>query len=124
MSFRINNVLLPLLYRLLAPLLGQEHQKPYIRHFAAEAFAFLIRKMRGKDLADIVRLMLQSLQQSPTEEYVEGLAMVFFEAVKVCYGGAYEFVLAIWQIFFFSPFIRAYADDCHFRWLVIIIASG
>ncbi|CAG8442214.1 6253_t:CDS:10 [Scutellospora calospora] len=32
--------------RLIAPLLGEEYQKPYVRRFAAEAFAFLLRHAR------------------------------------------------------------------------------
>ncbi|RUP48500.1 hypothetical protein BC936DRAFT_144478 [Jimgerdemannia flammicorona] len=87
-----------LLSSLLAPLLGEHHQKPYIRHFAAEAFAFLIRKARGKDLTTIVHYMLESLRAMPTEEYVEGLAMVFFEAVKQVDNRLHSRGVAIMQV--------------------------
>ncbi|KAF7724248.1 U3 snoRNP protein [Apophysomyces ossiformis] len=67
----------------LSKLLGEDHKsKPYIRHFTAEAFAFLLRKARGKDLEDIVRHILASLRSNATKEYEEGLAMLFFECIK------------------------------------------
>lgn len=71
-------------YRLLSKLLGEDNQgKPYVRKFTAEAFAFLLRKTRGADLTRIIQCILQSLTQGPSKEYEEGLAMLFFEAIKV-----------------------------------------
>ena len=64
--------------------MGEDHkQKPYIRHFTAEAFAFLLRKTRGKDFANITQHILTSLRENPSEQYIEGLAMLFFECMKV-----------------------------------------
>ncbi|KAG0190710.1 U3 snoRNP protein [Apophysomyces sp. BC1034] len=85
---RIFDCILPLVYHRDVQLLevgsnGEDNKsKPYIRHFTAESFAFLLRKARGKDLEQIVRHMLVSLQANPTEEYEEGLAMLFFECIK------------------------------------------
>lgn len=73
-----------ILFSLLAPLLGEDNQaKPYVRHFTAEAFAFLLRKARGEDLTKIVKHMLTALRAEPTEQFEEGLAMLFFESIKV-----------------------------------------
>ncbi|KAI8366801.1 armadillo-type protein [Radiomyces spectabilis] len=70
-------------FQMLAKLLGEDHStKPYIRHFTAEAFAFLMRKLRGKDLADMVEHILSSLSAEPSREYTEGLAMLLFECIK------------------------------------------
>jgi U3 small nucleolar RNA-associated protein 20 len=65
-------------------MLGEDNQaKPYVRHFTAEAFAFLMRKARGDDLNKIVKCILDSLRSNPSKEYEEGLAMLFFECIKV-----------------------------------------
>ncbi|KAI8146751.1 armadillo-type protein [Fennellomyces sp. T-0311] len=70
-------------FSLISRLLGEDHkQKPYIRHFTAEAFAFLLRKTRGKDFAKITQHILASLRENPSEQYIEGLAMLFFECMK------------------------------------------
>ncbi|KAI9249280.1 armadillo-type protein [Sporodiniella umbellata] len=70
-------------FSLLSKLLGEDTQgKPYVRKFTAEAFAFLLRKMRGAELTKITEYMLGSLAQAPSNEYEEGLAMLFFEAIK------------------------------------------
>ncbi|KAL0082208.1 armadillo-type protein [Phycomyces blakesleeanus] len=70
-------------FSMLSRLLGEDHEtKPYIRHFTAESFAFLMRKARGPDLHKLVAHILNSLRADGSEEYVEGLAMLFFECVK------------------------------------------
>ncbi|KAI9252331.1 hypothetical protein BDA99DRAFT_563365 [Phascolomyces articulosus] len=70
-------------FTLISSLLGEDHkQKPYIRHFTAEAFAFLLRKTRGKEFAAITQHILESLRENPSEQYIEGLAMLFFECMK------------------------------------------
>lgn len=69
---------------MLAKLLGEDNQtKPYIRHFTAEAFAFLLRKTRGANLTKIVQHMLDTLRAEPSKQFEEGLAMLFFESIKV-----------------------------------------
>jgi U3 small nucleolar RNA-associated protein 20 len=82
LSKQLTNDLSPT-FAMLAPLLGEDNQqKPYIRHFAAESFAFLLRKARGKDLTLIMEYILERVRQEPNEEFVEGVAMLFFECVK------------------------------------------
>nr|ASF90194.1 hypothetical protein SPAR05566 [Bartheletia paradoxa] len=72
--------------------------KPYIRHFAAESFAFLIRRARGSQLEDAVRLMLGDVEraaearagrggdreemESTGKALEEGIAWVLVECVK------------------------------------------
>ncbi len=69
---------------MLAKLLGEDNQaKPYVRHFTAEAFAFLLRKARGADLTKIIKCILDTLRVEPSKEFEEGLAMLFFESIKV-----------------------------------------
>lgn len=69
---------------MLAKLLGEDNQaKPYVRHFTAEAFAFLLRKTRGTDLTKIIKCILDTLRAEPSVEFEEGLAMLFFESIKV-----------------------------------------
>jgi len=71
-------------FSLLAKLLGEDNQaKPYVRHFTAEAFAFLLRKARGADLTKIITCILDTLRADPSMEFEEGLAMLFFESIKV-----------------------------------------
>ncbi|KAI8059768.1 armadillo-type protein [Thamnidium elegans] len=70
-------------FDLLAPLLGEDNQaKPYVRHFTAEAFAFLLRKARAADLTNIIKHVLNALRAEPSEQFEEGLAMLFFESIK------------------------------------------
>uniref|UniRef100_U9SZI5 Uncharacterized protein n=1 Tax=Rhizophagus irregularis (strain DAOM 181602 / DAOM 197198 / MUCL 43194) TaxID=747089 RepID=U9SZI5_RHIID len=69
-------------YRLIAPLLGKEYQKPYIQRFAAESFAFLLRKARGNNLTEIINYIIASIYESPSEIYCRGLSMLFSEAAK------------------------------------------
>jgi hypothetical protein len=57
--------------------------KPYVRHFSAEAFAFLMRKTRGPALKDLVKHILATLNKEESIQYAEGLAMLFFESMKV-----------------------------------------
>lgn len=72
------------IFSLLAKLLGEDNQaKPYVRHFTAEAFAFLLRKARGADLTKIIACILDTLRADPSLEFEEGLAMLFFESIKV-----------------------------------------
>ncbi|KAH8554731.1 armadillo-type protein [Umbelopsis sp. PMI_123] len=82
LSRQLTNDLCPT-FAMLAPLLGEDNQqKPYIRHFAAESFAFLLRKARGKDLTLIMEYILERVRQKPNEEFVEGVSMLFFECIK------------------------------------------
>lgn len=70
--------------RLIAPYLGEDNaQKPYIRNFAAESFSYLIRKAPIDHLKVILDYILSLLHESPTENFVEGIAKLLFETVKL-----------------------------------------
>ncbi|KAI8977543.1 armadillo-type protein [Mycotypha africana] len=70
-------------FSMMANLLGEDNQaKPYIRHFAAEAFAYLLRKTRGADLAKIIHYILDTVRTNSSTEFEEGLSMLFFESIK------------------------------------------
>ncbi|KAI9322632.1 hypothetical protein BX666DRAFT_2023084 [Dichotomocladium elegans] len=70
-------------YTALCHLLGNdEHVRPHIQHFTAEGFAFLMRKARKEALSELVKHILTSLSQNGTDQYIEGVAMVFFECIK------------------------------------------
>ncbi|KAI1314951.1 U3 snoRNP protein [Mortierella claussenii] len=71
-------------FKLLAPFLGEDNsQKPYIRNFAAESFSYLIRKAPVDHLKVILAYILTLLRESPTENFVEGVAKLFFETIKL-----------------------------------------
>jgi U3 small nucleolar RNA-associated protein 20 len=62
-----------------APLLGKTRQKQYIRRFASEAFAFLLRRV--KDPSEIVTIILNDLDLD-NEEYSEAVGNIFVESMK------------------------------------------
>lgn len=66
-----------LIFRLYVPLLG-DHQKDYVRDFAAESFAFLMRKVPDKE--QLVGLIFKHLETSP--RYTAGIGKLFFEMTK------------------------------------------
>ncbi|KAG0334906.1 U3 snoRNP protein, partial [Podila humilis] len=71
-------------FKLLAPLLGEDNsQKPYIRNFAAESFSYLIRKAPTDHLRVILDYILSLLRETPTEDFVEGVAKLLFETIKL-----------------------------------------
>ncbi|KAG0093776.1 U3 snoRNP protein [Podila epicladia] len=71
-------------FKLLAPLLGEDNiQKPYIRNFAAESFSYLIRKAPADHLRVILTYILSLLRETPTEDFVEGVAKLLFETIKL-----------------------------------------
>jgi U3 small nucleolar RNA-associated protein 20 len=61
----------------LAPLLGKVHQKQYVRRFASEAFAFLLRRV--KEPKEIVKVILDDIEN---EEYSEAVMNMFVESMK------------------------------------------
>ncbi|ORZ06726.1 hypothetical protein BCR42DRAFT_496277 [Absidia repens] len=70
-------------FDMLSKLLGEDiTTKPYVRHFSAEAFAFLMRKIRGQGLKKLVQHILDALHKDPSLQYTEGLSMLFFESMK------------------------------------------
>ncbi|XP_075529751.1 small subunit processome component 20 homolog [Dermacentor variabilis] len=66
-----------LIFKLYVPLLGSQ-QKKYVRDFAAESFAFLIRKVSDKE--KLVDMMLAYLEANP--QSTDGIGRLLFEAVK------------------------------------------
>jgi hypothetical protein len=82
--------------RYYVPLLS--HYKQYIRNFAAETFAFLLRQLKPKLLAQTLPVLLQlrpsadasAKTQEPvqeldsTEELRDGVSRVWVDLIKVC----------------------------------------
>nr|XP_054775145.1 small subunit processome component 20 homolog [Lytechinus pictus] len=64
-------------YKMYSPLLGEE-RKEYIRRFAAESFAFMMRKV--KDHGGLFDFMLGNLQDSP--QRAKGLGHLLFDMLK------------------------------------------
>ncbi|XP_023930047.1 small subunit processome component 20 homolog [Lingula anatina] len=64
-------------FRFFSPLLGQQH-KEYINNFAAESFAFLMRKV--KDHGALFNFMFKSLEENPDQ--VAGVGRLLFEMSK------------------------------------------
>lgn len=62
----------------LAPLLGKSRQKQYVRRFASEAFAFLLRRV--KEPTEIIKVMLDDIEDN--QEYSEAIMNVFVESMK------------------------------------------
>ena len=73
-SLRSNSLLEPYL---------KDH-KPFIRRFAAEVFGVLLRKVKRDSAKTVYAHIVQSLRDDPKPEYVEGVSLLYFEAIKVC----------------------------------------
>jgi hypothetical protein len=61
------------------------HRKQYVREFAAESLAFLLRKLKGKQLRKMVRGIVMSTDASVNDEdhhTIDGVAILLFEVVK------------------------------------------
>ncbi|KAJ3039093.1 U3 snoRNP protein [Rhizophlyctis rosea] len=67
-------------YQLLEPYL--KDNKPFIRRFAAEAFGFLLRKVKGQAAEMTYRHIVQSLRVDSRAEYCEGVSLLFYETIK------------------------------------------
>jgi U3 small nucleolar RNA-associated protein 20 len=61
------------------------HAKQYIRQFAAESLSFLYRKIEMEKLPETVKTILESTKEHPSEDYCNGMALLFFNSVKVCF---------------------------------------
>lgn len=82
----LNNV-----YNLYSPLLN-ENRKEYIRNFAAESFAFLMRKVIDKN--ELVDFLLKRLKQHPDESM--GIGRLLFEMFR---GVKHQFNACTEQVF-------------------------
>ncbi|CAG8499255.1 840_t:CDS:10 [Diversispora eburnea] len=69
-------------YRLIAPLFGEKSDKSYIRRFAAESFAYLLRHVKGEKLTNIIDYIFELFNESPSDTYLEGLCMIFYETAQ------------------------------------------
>ncbi|RKO94831.1 hypothetical protein BDK51DRAFT_29883, partial [Blyttiomyces helicus] len=67
-------------FELIAPYLGDG--KPFIRRFTAEAFGFLLRKVKGADADRAYAAIVSSLRENPKKDYCEGVSILFFETIK------------------------------------------
>ncbi|KZF22404.1 putative HEAT repeat protein [Xylona heveae TC161] len=95
------------LYDLMAPLLGKEHQKPFVTRFAAEAMSFLVKRAGAghhKDKQALPRLVkhafadLETTSESKDVElYLEGLMNLFADAIKGIKRGLHSGVEPILQ---------------------------
>lgn len=54
----------------------------YIRAFMAPGFAFLLRKLAGEQLRQMICFVCETCVENSSEEYNEGVAMLFFETIK------------------------------------------
>jgi hypothetical protein len=70
-------------YSLIEHLLKFSGNVAYVRNFTAESFAFLLRKIRGDAYKQVVKTILERLCAQPDEELIHGVAVLFFECVKV-----------------------------------------
>ncbi|ORY77397.1 armadillo-type protein [Protomyces lactucae-debilis] len=70
-------------YTQIAGLLSQtEQQKPYITRFAAESLSFLLRRTKGGHQSDVIAYILDDVQHTGSIAYLEGVCVMFTEAIK------------------------------------------
>ncbi|CAN7995062.1 unnamed protein product, partial [Ixodes hexagonus] len=83
-------------FGLYVPLLGSQ-QKKYVRDFASESFAFLLRKVPDKQ--KLLDMMLTQLETNP--QYADGIGRLLYEAVKGVKGQTHSCLAAV-----LSPALR------------------
>ncbi len=66
-------------FRLYLPLLAAD-RKPYVRQFAAESFAFLLRRVKTEQMPAAMRLLMGHAADLSGSD---GLSLLLFESVKV-----------------------------------------
>ncbi|RKP14808.1 hypothetical protein BJ684DRAFT_8007, partial [Piptocephalis cylindrospora] len=83
-KFLANDIVLQPLdtYRMISPYLGAQEVRSYIRRFTAQSFAYLLRRTRGKPLSILIAGIMEDVRLHPSTAYVEGVAELFFEAVR------------------------------------------
>jgi U3 small nucleolar RNA-associated protein 20 len=94
-------------FDLMAPLLGKEHQKPFVTRFAAEALSFLVRKAgavyhRDKNPLQLVvrhaSKELEPLQGSGKDgEFQQGLMSLFADSMRGVQRGLHSSAAAVLQ---------------------------
>jgi U3 small nucleolar RNA-associated protein 20 len=105
------------LFDLMAPLLGQEHQKPFVTRFAAESLSFLVRKAGAvyhrdqeplKLVSRHVSEQLEALQDNGKEyEFQQGLMSLFADSMKGVQRGLHSSATAILQ----QLLLQTYSED-------------
>ncbi|KAF2273997.1 uncharacterized protein EI97DRAFT_382518 [Westerdykella ornata] len=110
-------------FDLMAPLLGAEHQKPFVTRFAAESISFLVRKAgagyhRDKGpLRTILRHIstrLNELQGSGKDsEFQQGLMALFADSMKGIQLGLHSSAPAILTEMLFQTYAEEYAALRH-----------
>lgn len=63
-----------------------ENNKDYIRRFASESFSFLLRRVKGDKLRNILTIILESVndgQSKSIESYISGIGLLLSETIKV-----------------------------------------
>lgn len=73
-------------FDLISPLLTDKNE--YIRQFTAPSIAFLLRKVAISSLTDTLQHILLSVDKTHEnmQDYVESIAFLLFETIKVCRG--------------------------------------
>lgn len=70
------------------PLFGYEKSKvqysEYVKNFAAESVAFLLRKLKTEKLNSVVASLFDRANENPSDEFSDGLALLFYYYMKVC----------------------------------------
>jgi U3 small nucleolar RNA-associated protein 20 len=106
-------------FDLMAPLLGKEHQKPFVTRFAAEALSFLVRKAGAvyhKDKAPLQLVLrhiskeLESLQGSGKDgEFQQGLMSLFADSMRGVQRGLHSSAAAILQEMVLQTYDKSHA---------------
>lgn len=68
-------------FKVLQPQLADKRH--YIRSFSAEAYAFLLRKVKLSDLMRIFSDIVDDLRRVGSTDYCDGICVLFFEVCKV-----------------------------------------
>jgi U3 small nucleolar RNA-associated protein 20 len=106
-------------FDLMAPLLGKEHQKPFVTRFAAEALSFLVRKAGAVYHRDTnpLRLVLghiskelEPLQGSGKDgEFQQGLMSLFADSMRGVQRGLHSSAAAVLQEMILQTYDKIYA---------------
>lgn len=65
-----------------------ESNKDYIRRFASESFSFLLRRIKGEKLRNILTIILESVNDGKSnsiESYISGIGLLLSETIKVSF---------------------------------------
>ncbi|KAJ1921844.1 U3 snoRNP protein, partial [Tieghemiomyces parasiticus] len=83
-------------FRGMESLLGATRHKPHVRRFAAESCAYLLRKCPRSRLRITIPFILARYRARPNPTYAEGLALMFYEAMKSSEGRTHSRALPLW----------------------------